>query len=293
MTDGTNNINVGGKFISSEGEDISFRNHPENQGVFADIDVGFSETENEAAPKAYVDAIASGVDVKFVAKAASTSPVVLASQVENGDSLDQVVLFTGEIILIKDQADLTQNGLYYVSQFKAPVRVTSPYIIDNMVLYVEQGTVNKEKFYQITGTFTGPGGTPNYGVDNINVTEIVLTPLVPPVPPGSDNDQTYRVQLTHLSAASTVIGLIENTQAVTEITVRVTQPFDGANPTLTIGDDGHGVSYLMSDELNDLKTVGAYDDDVSVYYTANTNLKVYFDADGSTQGSVEVLVTVV
>lgn len=293
MTTGTTNIDINGKFISSEGEDISFRNHPDNQGVFSDLEIGFSETENEATPKAYVDAISAGVDVKFVAKAASNGAVVLANQVENGDSLDVVVLFTGELILIKDQVDQTQNGLYLVSPFKAPTRLISSNIIDGVTIYVEQGNINKEKFYQISGTFTGPGGTPTYGVDPITVAEVIINPLAPPVPPGADNDQTYRIVLTSSSPAASVIGLAENMQATTQITIRVTQAFNGANPTLTIGDDTHGVGYLVTSDLNDLKSLGSYDVDNSVYFSSNTTIKAYLNTDSSTQGAVEILVTVV
>ena len=296
MTIGTfNNINIGTSFVNGDddGEDIVARNQPDNQGKNAISEVGVSITEeNAAAAKAYVDAIAAGIAIKFVAKAASTMPLRLNADVENGDGLDSVVLFTGELILLKDQADPKENGLFYVNDFDAPVRLVSTDLVDSCVVYVEQGIVNEEKFYQITGTFTGPGGTPNYGIDTIIVTEIIVDPMSHPAPPGgADNDYTRRVLLSYSSPVSTIVGLCEADRAVTEIIIKVTQTFNGVNPTITIGDDTHGVAYLMSDALSDLKTLGNYDGEDTIYYTANTNVKVYLNVDGSTQGAVEVLVS--
>lgn len=47
-------------------------------------------------------------------RAASTANVTIASQLENGDSLDGVILATGDRVLLKDQSTGSENGIYVV-----------------------------------------------------------------------------------------------------------------------------------------------------------------------------------
>ena len=77
---------------------------------------------NDAATKGYVDGLVSGVLWKDPVVAASTANVVLASAVDNGKSLDGVVLSTGDRILLKDQTTATENGLWVVVASGAPSR---------------------------------------------------------------------------------------------------------------------------------------------------------------------------
>lgn len=62
---------------------------------------------------------------RFKVRAASTANVVLASQVENGDSFGGVTLATSDLVLLKNQTTTTENGVYIVQASGAPVRSTS------------------------------------------------------------------------------------------------------------------------------------------------------------------------
>jgi len=53
---------------------------------------------------------------------ASVGPVNLATEVEDGDTIDGVVLTTGDRVLLKDQVDPIENGLYDVQVSGPPLR---------------------------------------------------------------------------------------------------------------------------------------------------------------------------
>lgn len=89
----------------------------------------------------------------FKVRAASAAAVTLASDVENGDSLDGVTLATGDRILLKDQADASENGVYVVAASGAPTRAEDADSSDDLVNYaclVAEGTANADKFFQCT-----------------------------------------------------------------------------------------------------------------------------------------------
>lgn len=100
--------------------------------------------------------------------AASTANVTLATDVENGDTLDGITLATDDRILLKDQSTASENGVYQVQATGAPVRVTDFNTTDTVYLgatvYVQQGTANAKTFW----TLTAPTGT--IVIDTSNLT---------------------------------------------------------------------------------------------------------------------------
>jgi hypothetical protein len=70
----------------------------------------------EAANKGYVDGVAEGLNIKQSAHAASTQNIDLTtSGLPSGDgTIDGVTIQTDDIVLLKDQTDNTENGLYDV-----------------------------------------------------------------------------------------------------------------------------------------------------------------------------------
>ena len=63
-----------------------------------------------------------GVPERISCRVATIAAGTLASDFENGDTIDSVVLATGDRILIKDQASGVENGIYIVQATGAPVR---------------------------------------------------------------------------------------------------------------------------------------------------------------------------
>ena len=125
---------------------------------------------NDAASKSYVDATANGLDVKNSVRAATTAAGTLASDFENGDAVDGVTLATNDRILIKDQADGSENGIYTVNASGAPTRATD-FDADSEVTagaftFVEEGTVNGD-----TGHVLSTNGAITVGTTAITFTQ--------------------------------------------------------------------------------------------------------------------------
>lgn len=94
-----------------------------------------------------LDALRTGQFWKAAVRAATTAAGTLATDFENGDTIDGVVLATGDRILIKDQATGSENGIYVVNASGAPTRATDfDAQADNIAgatVGVQEGTVNE------------------------------------------------------------------------------------------------------------------------------------------------------
>lgn len=105
------------------------------------------------ASTAYVDAAIAGLAWKQSVRAATTVAGTLASSFENGDTIDGVVLATGNRILIKTQADPTENGIYVVAASGTPARASdadSAADIRQASVYVEEGTTLADTQWTMT-----------------------------------------------------------------------------------------------------------------------------------------------
>lgn len=94
------------------------------------------------------------VDFKESVRVATTTAGTLATSFENGDTIDGVVLATGDRILIKDQATAVDNGIYVVAVSGAPTRATdfdtSAEVTAGCVIPVAAGTANGDKLFILT-----------------------------------------------------------------------------------------------------------------------------------------------
>ena len=108
----------------------------------------------DAATKNYVDSVAQGLDVKASVRAATTAAVTLATDLENGDTLDGVTLATGDRILVKHQSTGSENGIYTVNASGAPTRAldanVSSEVTAGMFTFVSEGTVNGNSGWVLT-----------------------------------------------------------------------------------------------------------------------------------------------
>lgn len=94
-----------------------------------------------------------GGQVKTPVRAASTANGTLATDFENGDTLDGVSLATGDRILLKNQSAGAENGIYVVAASGAPTRATdadSSAELVNAAVWVSEGTANADKLLVCT-----------------------------------------------------------------------------------------------------------------------------------------------
>jgi hypothetical protein len=108
----------------------------------------------DAATKAYVDALAQGLSIKQSVRVATTANVDLSTALENGDSLDGVTLATGDRVLVKDQSTASQNGIYVVQASGAAVRATdfdaSGDVARGAFVFVQEGTTHADSGWVLT-----------------------------------------------------------------------------------------------------------------------------------------------
>lgn len=120
------------------------------------------------------DAIAAGDGTaqnwKTSVRVATTANGTWATAFDNGSTVDDIVLATNDRILIKNQTDATQNGIYIVQASGAPVRATdadSAAEIAYARVIVNAGTANEG-----TAWVCQQGGTVTLGTDNITFAEL-------------------------------------------------------------------------------------------------------------------------
>ena len=108
-------------------------------------------------------------EIKDAVRVATVESGTLASDFENGDTVDGVVLATDDRILIKDQSAGTENGIYIVQASGAPTRASD---FDNgtsqasAFVWVQEGTVNASTgFICINNTGNDVVGTDNLDFD--------------------------------------------------------------------------------------------------------------------------------
>lgn len=108
----------------------------------------------DAATKAYVDASRLGLDVKESVRAASTLNLDLSNEVEAGDVIDGVTLVAGNRVLVKNQTDPEDNGIYVVQATGAAVRATdfdsNGDVTPGAFVFVEEGTANADSGWVLT-----------------------------------------------------------------------------------------------------------------------------------------------
>lgn len=115
--------------------------------------LGDPSVSSEAATKNYVDNLVTGLRTRVIARAASTANVVIATALENGDTLDGVTLITGNRVLLKDQTTPSQNGLYTVVASGSASRDTEFDIISEIagqLILVSEGTAHGDELFLCT-----------------------------------------------------------------------------------------------------------------------------------------------
>ena len=116
--------------------------------------LGTPTNATDAATKGYVDSTAIGLDVKLSVRAATTANIDLTTALENGDTLDGVTLATGNRVLVKNQTNETQNGIYVVAASGAASRSedanSDAEVTSGLFTFVEEGTVNGNTGFVLT-----------------------------------------------------------------------------------------------------------------------------------------------
>lgn len=106
---------------------------------------------------------------------------------------------------------------------------------------------------------------------------------------------TFTFTLNYNSPTTIDLGKISAGHRAVTVSISVLVPFNGATPTVTIGDDTNGSSDLMSTSENDLEATGEYQSSGNFVYPPGdeTVVKAYYNSGGSTIGQAVIIVSYV
>ena len=224
----------------------------------------------DAANKGYVDAAVVGIDWKASVRAATTAAVTLATAFENGDTLDGVTLATGNRVLVKDQADGSENGIYTVNASGAPTRATdadtAAEITASFAVFVEEGTVNADSAWTLT----------NNGTVTVGTTALVFTQFTGLGQITAGAGLTKAANTLDVGAGT---GITVNANDVAIDTAVVVRKY-AAN----VG-DGTATSYTITHNL------GTRDVTVALYEVASPYAEVVADVEHATTNTITVKFT--
>jgi hypothetical protein len=166
------------------------------------IEVPTPTADAQAANKSYVDALAAGINIKEQAKYATTSALTVTYTAGSSDtsgglgegalitsttngafSPDGTEVVAGERILVKNQTDAKQNGIYVVTD---PGDGDSPFVLTRATdfngesatngivkngdyVFITAGSVNSNASFVVSqgGTSTSPSGAIKFGTDSV------------------------------------------------------------------------------------------------------------------------------
>ena len=112
-----------------------------------------------AASKAYVDSVSTGLHWLAPVRVATTQNGTLSTAYASGQTVDGVLLSSGDRILLKNQTTGTENGVYVGQLSGSPQRAEDIQSGDSAVshaVFVSEGTVNADNGFVCTND-TGSG----------------------------------------------------------------------------------------------------------------------------------------
>jgi len=142
----TSKLADGAEFLKRDGSVALTGNLNANSNKI--INLAAPTAANDAARLSDVQAATNGLDVKQSCRVATTANLSLATDLENGDTVDGVTLATGDRVLVKNQTTGSQNGIYVVPvsgaasrslDFDEDLEVTA-----NAFTFVSEGTANAD-----------------------------------------------------------------------------------------------------------------------------------------------------
>jgi len=126
--------------------------------------LGAPSSSSDAATKNYVDNLVTGLKTRIITRVATTANITLSSDLQNGDTLDGITLSTGDKILVKDQTDATENGIYDVVASGTATRNTDYDTVAELagqLVIVQEGSTNADKIFLCTTDNSGSIGSVN------------------------------------------------------------------------------------------------------------------------------------
>jgi len=121
-------------------------------------------TGSDVTTKTYVDDLVAGLRTRIITKAATTANIDLTADLQNADTLDGITLATNDKVLVKNQTDATENGIYDVVASGTATRNTDYNTVAKLagqLVIVQEGSTNADTIYLCTTDSSGSIGSTN------------------------------------------------------------------------------------------------------------------------------------
>lgn len=180
------------------------------------------------------------IERRVVVRTATTANITIATALNNGDSLDGLTLATGNLVLVKDQTNKIQNGIYVVGT--TPIRLASfdewgDFI--GLAVMVAEGTANGNKLFLSDATAGGTIGTTelkfvqmNFSVQ-LNSPDFTGTPTAPTASPGTNTTQIATTAFVKAAIDAIKDGVSSAFDTLSEIATALGLKAPIASPTFT------------------------------------------------------------
>ena len=179
---------------------------------------------SDVTTKSYVDDLVAGLKTRIITRVATTANINLTNALENGDTLDGVTLATGNKVLVKDQTDATENGIYLVPASGAASRdpdFNTVAELAGQLVIIQEGSTEADRIYLCT---TDNSGT----IGSVNITFSRVTPsftgTVTSVAVADSGSSEFTVSGTPITTSGT-ITLAVNSINVSKITNAASKGF--------------------------------------------------------------------
>lgn len=222
----------------------------------------------DAVPKSYVDALLEGLDWKESCRVATTSNIDLANP---PSIIDGVSLSLGDRVLVKDQSDSAQNGIYVYNGSGNPLTraldANTASELNGAVVMVREGTSNADTVWRQTSEIT------TLGEDSV-----IWEPFVTSVP---DATETTKGKVEIATQAEVDAGTLDAPYVVTPAKL-ANSVWVKKKYVTTIG-DGSNTSYTITHNL------GTQDVFVAIYKTSGNHEEVIAEVRHTSANTIQVL----
>ena len=209
--------------------------------------IGSPSSNSDVAIKSYVDDAVAGLRTRTIAECCSTANVNISNGLEAGDTIDGVTLVAGDRVLLKDQTDATENGLYLSVSSGAASRDPEHDSISELsggMVVVNQGTANDNKIFLCTTDSDGSLGS-------TNITYTVITP--------SNTGTVTSIGLTQSGSEFTIANTpVTSAGNITLDVNRISATKIGANTNISNTEYGYlnGVTSNIQTQLDNSASLG-------------------------------------
>ena len=200
----------------------------QSMGGFKLTNLGTPTQDSDAATKQYVDLAVQGLDLKASTKVATTGDITLSG----AQTIDGVSVVAGDRVLVKDQTDASENGIY-VAAAGAWARAADAdgnpdgEVTSGMFTFVEQGTIGGQHGFVLSTADPIVVGTTDLefvqfsGAGQITAgTGIVLNGNEISVDPAVLQDISDLATLSGVAENSTDLGLFTGTTIADNSTIK-------------------------------------------------------------------------